>query len=133
MLDGCPEARQENAWSFMEWYVGADFQEKYSDEIVSIVGIAARPATANMEALYQLPWTTEEANNIRAQFESLNAVPNYPGSYYLARYINFAFLAAYNEGKDPADSLYSYVPLINEEITRKRTEFGMEVAKKEED
>ncbi|MBR2025264.1 MAG: extracellular solute-binding protein, partial [Clostridia bacterium] len=33
MLDGCPEARQENAWSFMEWYVGADFQEKYSDEI----------------------------------------------------------------------------------------------------
>ena len=133
MLDGCPEARQENAWSFMEWYVGADFQEKYSDEIVSIVGIAARPATANMEALYQLPWTTEEANNIKAQFESLDAVPNYPGSYYLARYINFAFLAAYNEGKDPADSLYSYVPLINEEITRKRTEFGMEVAKKEED
>ena len=136
MLEGCPAERQDSAWKFMEWYTGADFQEKYSDEIVSIVGIAARPATANMEALYQLPWTTEEADNIRAQIyrtvdgaevENLSAVPNHPGSYYLSRYISFAFLAAYNEGKDPADALLSYVPTINKEITRKRQEFGMEV------
>ena len=140
MLDGCDNL--QDSWTFMEWYVGADFQEKYSDEIVSIVGIAARPATANMEALYQLPWTTEEAENIHAQIyktvegkqvENLSAVPNHPGSYYLARYVNFAFLAAYNEGKDPADALLSYVPTINKEITRKRQEFGMEVYQQDED
>ena len=123
MLDGCDNGR--GAWEFMKWYVSDDFQVDYSDEIVSIVGIASRPATANREALMELPWTTEEWANINAQFDSLDAVPNHPGSYYLARYVNFAFLAAYNEGKDPADALLSYVPTINKEITRKREEFDM--------
>ena len=131
MLDGCDN--KEKAWKFMEWYTGADFQIAYSDEIVSIVGIASRPATANIEALNELPWTAEEAENILKQFESLDAVPNHPGSYYLARYVNFAFLSAYNDGMDPADALLDYVPTINEEITRKRKEFGMDVYVKEED
>ena len=123
MLDGCDNG--EGAWEFMKWYVSDDFQVDYSDEIVSIVGIASRPATANREALMELPWTTEEWANINAQFDSLGAVPNHPGSYYLARYVSFAFLSAYNEGKDPADALLSYVPTINKEITRKREEFEM--------
>ena len=131
MLRGCDNL--EDSWTFMEWYTGAEFQAAFSDEIVSIVGIAARPATANVEALNELPWTAEEAESILAQFENLDAVPNNPGSYYLARYVNFAFLAAYNEGKDPADALLSYVPAINKEITRKREEFGMEVYKDEDD
>ena len=123
MLDGCDN--EQGSWEFMKWYVSDDFQVDYSDEIVSIVGIASRPATANRAALQELPWTTEEWANINAQFDSLNAVPNHPGSYYLARYVNFAFLAAYNEGKDPADALLGYVPTINKEITRKREEFDM--------
>ncbi len=118
---------QENAWEFMKWYTSADFQIPYSNDIVSIKGIAARPATANTEALSELPWTNEEATNILAQFENLAAVENHPGSYYLARYINFAFLAAYNDGKDPADALMDYVNTINKEIIRKRQEFGMDV------
>jgi ABC-type glycerol-3-phosphate transport system substrate-binding protein len=126
MLDGCDS--YEESWTFMQWYTGAEFQAAFSDEIVSIVGIAARPATANIEALSELPWTAEEAANIAAQFENLNAVPNHPGSYYLARYVSFAFLAAYNEGSDPADALLSYVPAINKEIDRKREEFDMEIA-----
>ena len=124
MLRGCEN--QENAWEFMKWYTSAEFQIPYSNDIVSIKGIAARPATANIEALEELPWTNEEATNILAQFENLAAVENHPGSYYLARYINFAFLAAYNDGKDPADALMDYVNTINKEIIRKRTEFGMD-------
>ena len=118
--------RQARAWEFMKWYAGADFQEAFANEMVSIVGLAARPATANIEALAELPWTNEEYTNIRAQFDSLEAVPNYPGSYYLARYVSFAFLEAYNEGTDPADALLSYVTTINKEITRRRIEFGMD-------
>ena len=126
MLRGCSNLTA--AWKFMQWYVSDDFQVDYSDEIVSIVGIASRPATANRAALEELPWTSEEWANIDAQFDMLSAVPNHPGSYYLARYVNFAFLAAYNEGKDPADALLGYVPTIDEEIKRKRQEFNMEVA-----
>ncbi len=130
MLDGCDN--EEAAWEFMKWYVSDDFQVDYSDEIVSIVGIASRPATANRKALEELPWTSEEWANINAQFDHLGAVPNHPGSYYLARYVSFAFLAAYNEGKDPADALLGYVPAINKEITRKRKEFDMEVIEEDD-
>jgi hypothetical protein len=131
MIDNGDSAEQQRkdlcAWEFMRWYTGSEFQADYSNEIVSIMGIAARPATANRKALEDLPWTSEEKNNIGKQFESLVAVPNHPGSYYLARYVSFAFLAAYNEGKDPADALLSYVPTINKEINRKRSEFNLEV------
>ena len=34
------------------------------------------------------------------------------------------FLAAYNDGADPADALLSYVNTINKELTRKRNEFS---------
>ena len=127
MLEGCEEGTaQKNAWEFMKWYVGKDCQIAYTNEMVSIQGIAGRHPTPNIEAISEIPWTNDEKNAILAQFNNLAAVPNYPGSYYLERYINFAFLAAYNESKDPADSLLSYVTTINKEITRRRVEFGMD-------
>ena len=124
MLTGCDYP--EGAWEFMKWYTSEEFQVPYSHDIVAIKGIAARPATANTEALKQLPWTNEEKEAILAQFGNLAAVENHPGSYYLARYVNFAFLAAYNDGEVPANALLDYVNTINKEIIRKRQEFGMD-------
>ena len=39
--------------------------------------------------------------------------------------MGFAFLDAVNDGADPVDSLSSYIDEINEELTRKRKEFGL--------
>ncbi len=129
MIDNGDDEKQKTrdsaAWEFMKWYTGSDFQADYSNGVVSIMGIAARPATANEIALEELPWTSKEKENILDQFHDLEAVPNHPGSYYLARYVNFAFLAAYNEGEDASDSLLSYVTTINAELQRRREEFGM--------
>ncbi len=36
-----------------------------------------------------------------AQFENLASVPNYPGSYIIDRYTNFAFLSAFNDKANP--------------------------------
>lgn len=119
------KSRDAAAWKFMKWYTGNEFQADYSNGVVSIMGIAARPATANRIALEELPWTAKEKARILDQFNNLDAVPNHPGSYYLARYVNFAFLAAYNEGEDASDALLSYVTTINSEIERRRQEFGM--------
>jgi ABC-type glycerol-3-phosphate transport system substrate-binding protein len=117
--------KDQAAWEFMKWYTGNEFQAEYANEIVSILGVAARPATANKEALASLPWNKEEYDNIMEQFGHLTAVQNHPGSYYLARYVSFAFLAAYNDGKDAADSISGYAIDINKEINRRREEFGM--------
>lgn len=124
MMNGCEN--KENTWKFMQWHVGSDCQSKYSNEMVAIMGESAKHATANREALAELPWTTTEYRNLKAQFDNLASIPNYPGKYIIARYTNFAFLAAFDELANPAEEILKYVPTINKEITRKREEFGLE-------
>ena len=48
-----------------------------------------------------------------------------PGGYIVARYVEFAFLAAYNDDADPVESMLDYIDAINSELTRKRGEFGL--------
>ena len=111
----------------MKWYTDTEFQVDYSNELVAILGDAAKNTTANKEALEELPWTSREYNQLKKQMDNLAAVPQYPGNYILARYTNFAFLDAYNNHADPVDSLLQYINTINKEINRKRTEFELEI------
>ena len=110
----------------MKWYTDTYFQVNYSNERVAILGDAAKTPTANMQALEELPWTSNEYKQLMAQMDKLAAIYNFPGSYILERYTTFAFLDAYNNGLDPVDSLLGYINTINKEIIRKRTEFDLE-------
>lgn len=120
--------RKKNAWAFMSWWSGSQAQSKYATEMEALLGPSAKQATANLEALYNMPWSTSEYENLRTQFDNLVATPEFPGSYILGRYTNFAFLAVYNDGDEPVDSLQSYIEDINKELSRKRKEFGLPVA-----
>lgn len=117
---------KKNAWLFMQWFVSKDTQVEYSNDVVATIGQGAMYATANMEALDELPWSTSDKNHIYEQLDHLSSLPEYPGGYILARYTNFAFLDAYNNDADPAEALLGYVDDINKEITRKREEFGLD-------
>lgn len=124
MLQGCDQ--EAGAWEFIKWHVGEQCQIDYSNEMVAILGPSAKHATANKAALESMPWTTSELENLMLQFNNLASIPNYPGSYIITRYTKFAFLAAYNDKKNPVEELQSYIQTINKEITRKREEFGLE-------
>ena len=124
MITGCEDTK--GAWEFMKWHAGAECQIDYSNEMVALIGPSAKHATANMTALSEMPWTAKELGPLMEQFQSLASIPNYPGSYIIDRYTNFAFLAAYNDNADPITELQSYITTINKEITRKRAEFELE-------
>ena len=124
MITGCKNV--DGAWDFMRWHSGADCQEKYSNEMVSILGPSAKHPTANLKALASLPWTTDEIKQIQLQFNNLASIPNYPGSYIIERYAKFAYMAAINDDADPVEELLKYINTINKEITRKRAEFDLE-------
>ncbi len=124
MITGCED--EKGAWEFMKWHAGAECQVDYSNEMVALIGPSAKHATANMAALESMPWTNEEYVQLSAQFNKLASIPNYPGSYIIDRYTNFAFLDAFNNAADPVTELQSYIKQINEEITRKRQEFELE-------
>jgi ABC-type glycerol-3-phosphate transport system substrate-binding protein len=116
----------EASWDLMDWWVDKEFQVDYSNELVAVMGPAAKNTTANREALEELPWSSSEYRNLELQMNNLDGIVSYPGSYIIARYTNFAFLDAYNDLADPVDSLLNYINVINKEITRKRTEFDYE-------
>ena len=123
MMRDCEEIAA--AWEFMKWWVSASSQATYGQEYYALLGASGQYATANIEALYSMSWTADERAELHKQFEWLQATPEMPGGYIVARYVEFAFLAAYNDDKDPVESMLNYVDSINSELTRKRTEFGL--------
>ena len=116
------------AWTFMQWWTSANIQSSYGNEMEALLGPSAKMNTANLEALYAMPWSKSEYDNLYAQFQSVTCTPMYPGSYIIARNTNFAFLSVYNESAEPVSKLQSYIDSINAELSRKREEFGLPTA-----
>lgn len=123
--DDRSEEKTKQAWEFMKWFVGEQCQTDYANELTALLGTESKHNTANINALKALPWTTSELASLEAQFENLASVPEYPGSYIIARYVNFAFLDVVNNNADPIESLREYITAINSELSRKRQEFGL--------
>lgn len=130
MPTGVKEELKLDAWRLMKWYTSADTQADYANELQAVLGTGAKYHTANIQAVAELPWTAAEYRALAAQMQNLNGVPEYPGSYIIARYVQFAFYDVYNKdaestGENAAEALMDYVMQINKELNRKRKEFGL--------
>ena len=123
ILYGCKEDELIAAWQFLQWQTRADIQANYGNRMVALIGPSAKYETANVNAIKDLSWTAKERAAIMNQMDNLSSIVNYPGSYIINRYTQFAFLDAVNESADPIDALSSYIEAINDELTRKRKEF----------
>lgn len=117
--------KQPQGWEFLKWWMSADTQTDYGNEIENVLGVAGRVATANLEALGNLPWSSADYRQLSAQLEWVKAIPEIPGSYYLERNIKNAFYTVYDDNEDPREVLQDTVITINDEITSKRREFGL--------
>lgn len=115
---------KDAAWRYMDWWTSAQTQSRFGKEMEAILGKAAKQATANLEALENMPWTKSEFDNLMTGWSFATGTPEVPGGYYVTRSIGFAAALAYNNG-DP-ESLLDYVKEVNDEITRKRREFKLE-------
>jgi hypothetical protein len=113
------------AWAFMQWYLSADIQSAYGNEMVALLGPSAKQPTSNINALSNMAWSSEEYNNLFSQFKAVACTPEYPGSYIIGRYTNFAYLDVVNNDAEPVEELRSQIVDINVELTRKREEFGL--------
>ena len=114
-----------NCWEFMKWWTSAESQSSYAKQYEALVGMAAKYNTANTEALKNMSWTNTERRNLLAQYENLKGTPEFPGGYIITRYVDFAFLNCYTNNADPTESLLDQIQYINNELSRKRKEFGL--------
>ena len=133
ILYGCKGDELLASWQFLQWQTGETAQADYGNRMVALIGPSAKYETANLKAIDNLSWTASEKAAIMNQMDHLSSIVNYPGSYIINRYMQFAFLDAVNESADPIDALSNYIEAINSEIARKREEFGLWVPESSDD
>ncbi|MDE6725968.1 MAG: ABC transporter substrate-binding protein, partial [Ruminiclostridium sp.] len=117
-------SNQNAAWEFIKWFTSTEAQVEYGRTIEALMGPMGRFATANVEALQQLPWSTSEMEKITAQMSQTVEVPIIPASYATTRHTKNAFRAVVNEGSNARYSLITYNRDINAEIERKNEELS---------
>ncbi|MBR2489804.1 MAG: extracellular solute-binding protein [Clostridia bacterium] len=120
--------KADKSWEFLKWWTSADVQAKYGNLVEEKLGASARYAPANIESLAEIPWSTAFYKEISNQLQNVVGIPEVPGGYFTPRNFNNAFRATVYDAQDARETLLQYVEIINDEITRKRKEFGLSVA-----
>ena len=122
------EARLNNAWEFIKWWVSSDVQVRFGREMEALLGASARYATANREALRQLSWNSKQIKILENSMNETVGIPEVPGSYYTPRHVANSTRRVINDKDDARETLIDYTRKINEELTRKRKEFNLPVS-----
>ena len=115
--------KKEAAWEFIVWWTDTGAQVRYSRELETLLGSAARNPTANVEAMKKIAWRTADRAAMQEQQKSLRAIPEVAGGYFTTRHFDFAFRRVVNDGDEAREALYQAVKDINHELTAKRKEF----------
>lgn len=115
----------DEVYQFMKWWVSSDIQERYGRDLEIALGVAGRYFTANLEALEHSNWTSSELSLIKEQLQHIENQPVIPGSYALKRDLTSALREVIAGTARPRRALTIYNSDINEEIQRKRKEFGL--------
>lgn len=123
MLSG--SKNQDDAWTFMKWWADSDTQVRFGRELESVMGSSARYATANTIAFEQLTWSKSQREVLGNQWEWVVGTPEVAGGYYTSWHIVNAVRKVVNDLDDPRETLLDYARTINEELTKKRKEFGL--------
>ncbi|MBP3569769.1 MAG: extracellular solute-binding protein [Lachnospiraceae bacterium] len=125
MISTEDESLKQKSWEFMKWWAGVDTQVRFGREIEALLGSSARYATANKEAFVQLAWSADDIATLSEQWDWTVGIEEIPGGYYTGRHITNAIRKVTNEDTDPRETIIDYVITINDEITKKRKEFGL--------
>ena len=114
-----------NSWEFMKWWARPETQVRFGREIEALLGSSARYATANRDAFSQLSWSYNDIRVLNEQWDTTVGIREVPGGYYTGRHIANACRKVINEKTDSRETIIDYSILINDEIDRKRREFGL--------
>lgn len=117
ILKGCKN--KENAWELLKWWTETETQFSFSNGVESILGPTGRRAPSTVEALSMLSWDEGVVEVLCESWDDIEEIPEYPGSYYVARSIYQAYWNVVNDNLNPKDMLTKFGDEANEEIARK--------------
>ena len=117
----------QKCWEFMKWWADSETQTRYGRELEAVMGSSARYQTANLISFEELPWSADQMAILKEQWSWTEQIPEVAGGYFVTRHITNAARKVYNDKQDPRETLLDYTDTINDEIEKKRIEFGLEV------
>jgi len=117
---------KQKSWEFLKWWVSADTQVRFGQEMESILGASARYATANKDAFKRLSWSSSQIAVLEEQWDWTVGLKEVAGGYFTGRHITNAIRRTINRNEDTRETLLDYGRTINEEIEKKRIEFGLD-------
>ncbi len=121
------ESLRQDSWEFMKWWAQPETQVRFGREIEALLGSSARYATANKDAFVQLSWSNDDIAVLDAQWDQTVGIREVPGGYFTGRHITNAIRKVINEKTDSRETIIDYAVTINDEIEKKRIEFGLPV------
>lgn len=121
------EDLRNKSWEFMKWWAQPDTQVRFGREIEALLGSSARYATANKDAFVQLSWSNDDIKVLDAQWDETVGIREVPGGYFTGRHITNAIRKVINEKTDSRETIIDYAVTINDEIKKKRIEFGLPI------
>ena len=121
--------KTEAAWTLIKWWSEAETQTRYAIDLEAAMGVAVRRATANLETLKNIGWTSKERAVLEAQFKNLKFIPIVPGNYYVSRGLTNSIRGVVDHGENARELLTEWTIKINAEILRKRNEFYLNADK----
>jgi ABC-type glycerol-3-phosphate transport system substrate-binding protein len=114
------------AWEFVKWFTSTDVMTSYGQSVEALMGQMGRFDTANVNALKNLSWSTDEYNKLAAQMAWTREVPVIPASYSITRDTKNAFRSVVNQFEDTRFALQRYRRTIDKEIARKNAQLNAE-------
>lgn len=124
IIKGCEN--KEKVWDFLAWWVSADTQATFGNNIEARLGAGGRYTTANLEAFDMLPWSYDDAQAIKEQWAHVTDYPKVPGDYYVTRMLNNAHRAVLYKSENPRAALVRYSKEMDKEIARKREQYHID-------
>ena len=113
----------DKAWEFLKWWVSAETQAAYSENVESILGPIGRVATASNKAFSELDWSSDIMPALLSQRDNTVNLPQLPGGYYVTRGIEQAYWNVVEQNANPTDTLIKWGDIVNNEMLRKRAEY----------
>ena len=133
MISTDDDELRNNSWEFMKWWAEPSTQVRFGREIEALLGSSARYATANRDAFSQLSWSNDDIEVLSAQWDQTVGIREVPGGYFTGRHISNAIRKVINDKDDSRETIIDYSIKIDEEITKKRKEFGMSYYQEEKE
>ena len=113
------------SYEFIDWWTSKDAQLAYSRDVESTLGMSARHLSANVDVFEDIEWENEYKQALSTQWKDIDDFYISPASYFVTRNITNAFRMVVMSNSNPRDTLNKYSRDMQEELERKRKEFGL--------